>query len=153
MKFFKKSSKSTVQRFFVVAAVSLWAISVVDLIGNIALQYPFNSDAAAYIFIAMVTIIMPVLIALALYFSRRRRKISLDSVFDITVVTAGVSALLVVAVYLLNQLVRLPAFDPIMRSAEDSSSLLVSILATIPLLTTLVVLYCMIRKLRQTSDW
>ena len=73
--------------------------------------------------------------------------------FDITVVTAGVSAFLVVAVYLLNQLVRLPAFDPIMRSAEDSSSLLVSILATIPLLTTLVVLYCMIRKLRQTSDW
>lgn len=152
---FKKSSKKTIQKLFIGSILVLWGLAIIDLINNIARQFPFNQNLSAYALMTVLTVVIPLAVFVTLYFSKRNQKLSTENIFNLTVVTVAVSAIQVILIQIANLIVTLPFFVPDVTDGEAmiAYSSVLEMLYFVPLLILIVILACIIKKLRRSSDW
>lgn len=135
------------QLFFIFATLSVYLADLINTLWIIGLQLPSNTNISAFVPMLLFQGSIPLLFAL-IWLSRRQRKLTTATFFEISLLTTATIALSQATSVVLFQLPLLPAY-----SFGESTLLWQIYWWGAPFTISLAVLVLVIRHLRQSKQW
>jgi hypothetical protein len=145
----KKTAETpgALQQLLVITLIIAWLVSIAQLVGIAAMQYGNNQNLSSFVSWALMTIGTPLVLVLVIYFTRKRKQLSLNTMFEVAI--ASVAAL---AIY--SSLTLLSVFTPPPIFNEPNSVLYYQLMSSVvPLVITAIVMLVILIRLRRRSQW
>jgi uncharacterized membrane protein len=124
-----------------------WAASVAQTIGFMAMQYPSNSNMSGFVPWLLSGIAVPAVLIGVCYMMRKNKKLTLDTVFEVTLVTVSAIAFFGSISMLM---VMMPPYFATTANEVFMQQLLYS---GLPLAISALVLFGILFHLRRTNQW
>lgn len=141
------NKSNLLKKLFIGSAIFAFVTGIVQGVYFVAMQYPDNPNLSAHAWWFIGTL-FTLLVVTILYFSKKDRKLNVDNVFAITVMT---TVLIYIAYGIGTLSVMLPYPLP---DGTLGDPYLISVLYTaFPLLVTLPLLVILILRMRATKQW
>lgn len=144
----KQSSAGIIKRFLVLSAVFALCMQVVQTVYFMWLQSSTNNNFSAYVW-WFISIVILVGIITIVYLSRRNRKLTLDTLFDVAVVSLSIVLLSAGVSWLMMML---PGYT-FGINMEKYFAWYIALQQALPLMVLAPVVVVLLRRLRQTKQW
>lgn len=136
------------QKLFVGAAGLMFGMQIVQNVYYMLQQMPNNDNFSAYYIWFLGTFVV-MSIWLVIYLSRRNRKLSLTTLFEVTLTTVSVG-MITMGIGWLTSFIQLPLVSSKML---DGFSLYYAFDIALPVMITIPLLVVVIRRLRAARQW
>lgn len=136
------------KRFLVLSAVFALCMQVVQTVYFMWLQSSTNNNFSAYVW-WFISIVILVGIITVVYLSRRNRKLTLDTLFDVAVVSLSIVLLSAGVSWLMMML---PGYT-FGINMEKYFAWYIALQQALPLMVLAPVVVVLLRRLRQTKQW
>ena len=136
------------QKLFVGAAGLMFGMQIVQNVYYMLQQMPNNDNFSAYYIWFLGTFVV-MSIWLVIYLSRRNRKLSLTTLFEVTLTTVSVG-MITMGIGWLTSFIQLPLVSSKML---DGFSLYYAFDIALPVMITIPLLVVVIRRLRAAKQW
>lgn len=143
----KNQTPRSIQKLFIGSVIVAVLFSLIQAVGFMAMQYSSNPNMSGFVPYILAGVAVPLVMWGGVYATRKNKKLTLASVFEITVVAA--SAL---AIY--GSVSMLMVFMPPVMYDSDSFVLYQQLLSSgIPLAITILIMAPILVRMRRRKQW
>lgn len=143
----KGQTPRSVKKLFVGSILLAWLASVAQTVGLMAMQYSSNPNMSGHISWLLSDIAVPVVLIGVSYVMRKNKKLSLDTIFEVAVITTAAIAFF--GSITMMMLIMPPYF--VMTAHEVLMQQL--LYSGLPLALTVLVLAGILFRLRRSNQW
>lgn len=142
----RKETSRTLQKLFIGSIVVAWLAGTVQVIALAAMQYPHNPNLSGFVTWFLMTVLVPVVFVGLIYLTRRNRAVTLQSMFEVMVVSVAALAIYMV-------LGTISSFLPIAMLTPETVLPFQLLSTGIPLAIVSVVFLIVLLRLRKRGEW